>query len=182
MMNSWKTVNFSKQYGSQRIYFMSSLTMILCFIIFYVPAQYLFEANVLYDNYFILFVMAIWLIYPFHKLLHFVPVAHLGNKMKKLLEFKCGVFPIIQIKIYEPISKWLFLFALLFPFIIINSILIGACILFPHYVHYFTILLAFHVGICFPDMICAKNVITAPNCSYIEENDDGIEILLENSK
>jgi len=180
-MNSWKTVNFSKQYGSQRMHFLSSLTMVLCFIIFYVPAQYLFESNALYDNYFILFVIALWMIYPLHKFFHFLPVAHLGNTIQKTIKLKYGCIPIIQIKICEPISKRLFMLALLLPFMMVNTILIGACFFFPHYVHYFTMLLAFHVGICLPDILCAKNVITAPNHSYIEENDEGIAILLQNS-
>ena len=181
-MNSWKTVNFTKQYGSHRIFFLSSLTMVLCFIIFYVPAQFLFETNRFYDNYFFLLIFALWFIYPLHKLFHFLPIAHVKEKMKTTFGFKYGIIPNIQIQVYEPVTKRLFMLALLSPFIVINCLLIGACYLFPHYVHYFTILLAYHVGICLPDMICAKNVISAPIQSYIEENDDGIEILLQNYK
>lgn len=178
-MNCWKTVNFTKQYGSQRIFIMSSLTMLLTFIFFFVPAQYLFETTSFHDNYFILLVVCIWLMYPLHKLFHYLPIVHLGSKVKKVFSLKYGFLPIIQVKISEPISKWLFIIALFTPFIVINCVLIGACFIFPHYVHYFTILLAFHVGLCFSDMIYAKNVLSAPTHSYIEENDDGIEILLQ---
>jgi hypothetical protein len=81
----------------------------------------------------------------------------------------------------EPIKKWLFLTASLMPFVIINPLLIFACYLFPHYVHYLTIILAFHVGMCVSDMISVKNVLFAPKGSFIEENDDGIEILIKNN-
>ncbi len=180
-MNSWKTVNFTKQYGAQRILFLSSLTMVLCFIIFYVSLQYLSEASTLSDNYFVLFAIALLMIYPFHKLFHFLPIAHLGDKLQKTVKLKYGFIPNIQIKIREPISKRHFLLALSLPFLMINTFLIVVCFFFPQYIHYFTMLLAFHVGICLPDMICAKNVITAPARSYIEENDDGIAILLRNN-
>ncbi|MBU8880012.1 DUF3267 domain-containing protein [Bacillus sp. FJAT-29790] len=180
-MNCWKTVNFTKQYGSQRLFIMSSLTTLLTFIFIYVPAQYLFEATTFYDNYFLLFVVSLWLMYPIHKFFHYLPIAHHSRKVKKSVTFKYGIFPIIQIRVHEPMSKWLFMFALFTPFLVINSILLWACFIFPHYVHYFTILLAFHVGLCLPDLIWAKNVLSAPNRSYIEESEDGIEILLHNN-
>ncbi|MBS4188770.1 DUF3267 domain-containing protein [Bacillus sp. FJAT-49705] len=178
MMNSWKTINFSKQYGSQRLFILSSLTMLLTFILAYVPAQFLFKAKTLQDNYFILLLFGLWLIYPLHKLFHYLPIAHHSKKIKKMLTIRYGIFPIIQIKVFEPISKWQFIIALFMPFVVINSLIAWACFIFPHYVHYFTILLAFHVGICLSDIICVKNVLFAPKSSYIEENDDGFEILL----
>ncbi|MBY0123079.1 DUF3267 domain-containing protein [Bacillus sp. S/N-304-OC-R1] len=177
-MNSWKTINFSRQYGSQRLFILSSLTMLLTFIFVYVPAQFLFNAYTFYDNYFILFIFGLWLIYPLHKLLHYLPIAHHVNKVKKGLSFRYGFVPKIHVTVFEPISKWQFILALFTPFIVINSMLIFACYIYPHYLHYFTIMLAFHVGLCLPDLICAKNVLFAPNSSYIEEDDDGIQILL----
>ncbi|MEH7126098.1 DUF3267 domain-containing protein [Bacillus sp. JJ1503] len=177
-MNSWKTINFSRQYGSHRLFILSSLTMLLTFIFVYVPAQFLFNAHSFYDNYFYLFILGLWLIYPLHKFFHYLPLAHHVNKVKKELSIKYGILPVIHIKVFEPIPKWQFIFALFAPFIVINSILIFACYMYPHYLHYITIILAFHAGLCLPDFICAKNVLFAPNCSYIEENDDGIEILL----
>ncbi|WP_102271918.1 DUF3267 domain-containing protein [Cytobacillus massiliigabonensis] len=180
-MNCWKTININKHYGSQRLFFMSSLTMLLTFIIIFVPAQYLFGATSFYDNYFLLFIICLWIMYPFHKLLHYLPIAHLGNKVKKIGTMKYGLLPIIHVKVNEPIAKWKFIIALFTPFVTINSLLILACFCFPHYVHYSTILLAFHVGICFSDFVCAKNVLSAPNHSYIEENDEGFEILLRSN-
>ncbi|KAB2337129.1 DUF3267 domain-containing protein [Cytobacillus depressus] len=177
-MNTWKTINFSRQYGSHRLFILSSLTMLLTFIFAYIPAQFLFNAKSFQDNHFGLFLLGLWLIYPIHKLLHYLPIAHQTTKVKKALSMKFGLLPVIHIKVFEPITKWQFIFALFTPFIVINCILIYGCYLFPHYAHYLTILLAFHTGLCLPDFICAKNVLFAPNCSYIEENDDGIEILL----
>ncbi|MFE8696277.1 DUF3267 domain-containing protein [Cytobacillus sp. FJAT-53684] len=180
-MNCWKTINYNKHYGSHRLFFMSSLTMLLTFIIIYGPVQHLAGTTSFHDNYFLLFIMSLWIMYPLHKLFHYLPIAHLGEKVSKLVTIKYGLFPIIQTKVCEPIAKWLFVIALFTPFVVINSILVWACFLFPHYVHYFTILLAFHVGICFSDLVRAKNVLSAPNHSYIEENEDGLEILLRSN-
>ncbi|MBP2241075.1 hypothetical protein J2Z40_001637 [Cytobacillus eiseniae] len=181
-MNCWKTINMYKHNGDQRLFIMSVLTMLITFILIYVPAQYLFATTSFYDNYFLLFIISLWIMYPLHKLLHYLPIIYLKNKVRKSLTFKYWMIPIVKIKVYEPITKWSFIIALFTPFTVINSLLIVACLSFPHYVHYFTILLAFHVGLCYSDFVKAKNVLTAPNRSYIEENEDGLEILLHSSK
>lgn len=119
--------------------------------------------------------------YPAHKLLHYLPVSHLGSKIRKKLEWKYGIYPIIQIRVQEPISKPLFLFALLLPFIIITSSLLYACFLFPHYFHYITILIAYQTGLSVSDLVCAYYIFRAPKDAMIEENDDGFEILVTNT-
>lgn len=159
----------------------SLMTMLLTFIILYVPISYFFVTTTLYDNHFFLFVSGIILIYPIHKLLHYLPIAHLGSKIKKKLEWKYRIYPIIQIRVQEPISKSLFLFALLLPFIAITVMLVCACFLLPHYIHYITILLAYQTGISVSDLVYAYNIIRAPKEALIEENDEGFEILVTNN-
>lgn len=177
-MNCWKTVNFTKQYGSHRLFILSSLTMFFTFIILYLPVTYFFVAYSHYDQYFFQLVIGLMLLYPIHKLFHYLPIAHLGNKVVKKVELNKFYIPTIIVRINEPISKVHFLITLCTPFLIVNILLLGVCYLFPHYVHYFTILIAFHVGICASDFIRGKDVIFAPKNSFIEENEDGIEILV----
>ncbi|MDQ0153749.1 DUF3267 domain-containing protein [Robertmurraya andreesenii] len=177
-MNCWKTVNYSKQYGSQRMFILSLITMLLTFIILYIPLSYFFAPNELYDNQFVLFIFGIILMYPLHKLLHYLPVAHLGSKIRKRIEWKYGVYPFIEVKVHEPISKPLFLFALFLPFISITILLAVSCFLFPHYVHYFAILMAYQIGLSVPDIAYGLNILKAPKAAFIEENDDGFEILI----
>ncbi|WP_141433121.1 DUF3267 domain-containing protein [Bacillus sp. 03113] len=177
-MNCWKTINFNKQYGSQRLVMLSSLTMLIAFIVLYVPATFLFVTTSLYNQYFLLFLLCLWLLYPIHKLLHYIPIAHLGKNVKRIVYFKLRFFPIIEIRAVEPISKHLFLLSSMLPFFLINVTLIIGCFLFTHYVHYLTILLAMHIGLCVPDFIRTKNVLFAPRKAYIEENEEGFEILV----
>jgi hypothetical protein len=176
-MNCWKTVNFSKQYGNNRLFILSLFTTLLSFIILYVPIAYL-SVSPLKSNHFLLLVLGLIFMYPIHKLLHFLPILHLGNRVKKTVELLCGVMPIISVRVHEPLGKWTFLLALFCPFFIIGSIIMSGFILFPNYSHYLTILLAYHIGMCVADFIRAKNVLFAPNHSYIEENDEGFEILV----
>lgn len=177
-MHCWKAINFSKQYGGQRIFILSSITMLFTFILLYIPITYFFLPETLNDNYFIFFLIGLLMLYPAHKILHYLPIFHLGKKVKKELRMIFGIIPAISIRVNEPVQRSTFIIALAMPFIVLNLGLLGACFLSPHYVHYFTILLAVHVGICVPDFICAKNILSAPAHSYIEENEDGFEILV----
>lgn len=116
--------------------------------------------------------------YPVHKLFHYLPLIHLGNCVKKRIDIYGGFMPIIHIRVHDPIRKWTFLIALFFPFLVIGILILAGYMLFPNYIHYFTIILSYHIGLCVPDFIRAKNVLFAPNHSYIEENDEGFEILV----
>jgi hypothetical protein len=180
-MNSWKAINLNKQYGQQRVIFLSILTMLFSFIFIYVPVNYIFVPTSLNDKYFILLLIGLWLMYPLHKIIHLLPIIPFNKNIQKKITMKYFIFPIINIRIVDPISKWFFIFSLIMPFMVINALLIMSCYTFNNYVHYFTILIAFHIGICVSDFICIKKVLFAPNHAYIEENEDGFEILVTHS-
>lgn len=119
--------------------------------------------------------------YPLHKFFHFLPIAHLGDRVKKSVDLVGGFIPVIRICVEDPIKKWNFLIALFFPFLFIGIFIFIGYIELPNYSHYFTIILAYHIGLCVSDFIRAKNILFAPNNSYIEENDEGFEILVYKS-
>ncbi|MGP7819001.1 DUF3267 domain-containing protein [Niallia sp. 01092] len=177
-MNCWKTINMNKQYGLQRLFIISSITMILTFLFLYVPTTTYFAQNSLNDNYFILFLLCLLFIYPVHKLLHLLPLIPLGNKVKKTMDVQYRFFPIISIRASEPIKKGHFLISSVTPFIVLNITFIACCFLFTHYVHYFLILFAYHFGLCVPDFIRMKNLWKSPSRCFVEENEDGFEILI----
>ncbi|MHC0036799.1 DUF3267 domain-containing protein [Pseudoneobacillus sp. C159] len=177
MMNCWKTINFSQQYGQNKLLIMSLFTMLLSFIFLYVPVAYL-TVSPLKSNHFLLLVLSLFFMYPLHKLFHYLPILHLRNRVKKTVKFYGGVMPIISVRVHEPLRKWTFLLALFCPFFLIGMIISSGFILLPNYNHYLTILLSYHIGMCVPDFIRAKNVLFAPHHSYIEENDEGFEILV----
>lgn len=98
--------------------------------------------------------------------------------MKLKIEIYFYVLPIIHFNVKKPIQKKQFAAALLFPFIFINIILLTFALLMPQYVHYATILLAYHIGICATDLSYAKSLFSSPKDALIEENEDGYEILV----
>ncbi|GKU81692.1 DUF3267 domain-containing protein [Niallia sp. NCCP-28] len=177
-MNCWKTINLQKQYGMQRLFIISSLTMLITFLFLYVPFTAYFSQNRLNDNYFSLFLLCIAITYPAHKLLHYLPMIPLGKKVKKIVYINYHFFPVIYFRAQEPIKKWNFVIASITPVIVLNAVFIGCCFLFTHYVHYFLILFAYHFGMCVPDFIRMKNLWKAPNQCFVEENEDGFEILI----
>jgi len=179
-MNCWKTVNFHKKYGFERLFFMSSLTMIICFLFLYVPTTSYFAHNKLSDDYFILLIIGFISIYPLHKLLHLLPIIHLKDKIRKTWNLTFRFLPVISIQVKEPIGKGHFLLTIMTPFILISGILLGCCFIYTHYVHYFLILFAYHVGICVPDFIRMKNIWKSPRTCFVEENENGFEILINN--
>lgn len=178
LLNCWKTINYTKQYGPQRLFIISLMTMLIAFIILYMAMSHLLVPTTLYDNHFAVLVCGLLLMYPLHKFLHFLPIAHLGAKVKKKIEWKFGIYPIIEIRVHEPIAKILFLVALLMPLFVITALLSLSYLLFEHYVHYITILMAYQIGLSVPDILHASNIIRAPRNAYIEENEDGFEILV----
>lgn len=160
---------------------LSFATMLFTFIILYIPLTYFLLPTSYYDNHFFVFVFLLTIMHPIHKLLHYLPLAHLGLKVRKKVEWKFFLYPIIEIKVTEPISKKLFLVSLFMPVTMITVLFIIACFLLPNYVHYLTMLMAFHIGLSVPDFIFGKNILTAPRRAYIEENEDGFEILIYKS-
>jgi hypothetical protein len=175
-MHCWKTINLEKQFGHSRVMLLSCLVMMMVFTIIYVPVNLILSED-LYDTHFYMFLIGLLLIYPLHKLLHLVPILSYLTKIKYQVKRQLFFIPIVSLRVGEPIPKNRFVLALVFPFFSINAVLLAGCILMPHYSHYFTILTAYHTGICTVDFLYAKCLLYSPRDAMIEENEDGYEIL-----
>ncbi|MCR2821077.1 DUF3267 domain-containing protein [Lederbergia panacisoli] len=177
-MHCWKSYNVNKKYEFNRLFIISSFITLLVFVFAYVLMQS-FAVNQLKDNYFIVFASIFILLYPLHKIFHVLPLLKYYKHMKIEIEFYFYILPIIHVTVRNLISKRRFTTALFLPFLIINSTLVLAMFLFPEYVHYLTILLAYHVGLCSIDILYAKSLLSSPKGAMIEENEDGYEILIQ---
>ena len=176
-MHCWKTINVKKQYGLERLFILSSLVVIMVFSFAY---TFLGIINDIHksDDYFWIFMIAFLGVYPLHKLFHFIPMLGLKGKIKFIVFNQFRFIPILHLRIIEPIQKSRFLFILLAPFIFVNTLLIIGALAIPIFAHYFTILFAYHCGICLIDLIYVKNLSKSPKCALIEETDAGYEILI----
>ncbi|AMW99849.1 DUF3267 domain-containing protein [Rummeliibacillus sp. G93] len=176
-MHCWKHINVKKQYGHHRLFLFSAIFMLLAFSFFYITMTAYRDSPVT-DRLFPLFLAGFLMVYPAHKLLHFLPLARCHNRLRFKLEKQFGVIPLLSIRITEPIIKLRYMIALTIPFVVLNSILIMGGLIYSTYRHYFAILLAYHCGLCVIDLLYVKHLIHSPKKAFIEETDKGFEILI----
>lgn len=176
-MHCWKTINLKKQYGLDRVYMLSALMGLGVFMSFYIMLNILYS-DPLSDKNFFFFILAILAVYPLHKAAHFLPLVRCRKCIQLIVKKNFKVFPIVSLHIKEPVSKKRFLFTLLSPFLLINTIIIILSISFPVYSHYFAMLLAYHCGLCLTDLIYLRNLAHSPKDALIEETETGYEILV----
>lgn len=176
-MQCWKTINVKKQYGLERLFLLSSLLVIIVFSFAYVLLGIINDTNKS-DEYFWAFILAFLSVYPLHKLVHFIPLFRSRDKVKILRKTQFGFLPIVSVRIVEPINKIRFIISLLAPFFFINIALIVGALFIPIFAHYFTILFAYHCGICLIDLVYVKHLSKSPKSAFIEETDAGYEILI----
>lgn len=180
-MNCWKTINVKKQYGFERIFLLSSIAVLAVFTVFHIIVG-MFEGVSFSDRLFPLFTAGLFLIYPVHKALHFIPLIryrdHVDFSVKKLFNF----VPVISLFVKEPVPKTNFTVSLLLPFVLLNTALLAGAYVFPAFSHYFSILLAFHCGLCLIDLIYVKHLHRSPKTCLVEETTNGYEILIPPSE
>lgn len=176
-MHCWKSINVKKQYGSERLFLLSVLTGFGVFASFYVTLNILYS-NPLSDQHFIYFVLALLAIHPVHKLFHFLPLVGCLDNVRLIMKRQCVFIPVLMLRIQDPVNKRRFICALLTPFLLINTAIILLCAAFPAYVHYFSLLLAYHSGLCLIDLLYVRNALRSPKHALIEETDTGYEILV----
>lgn len=176
-MHCWKTINVKKEYGSNRLFTFAVIAGMGVFTTFYVFLTFIYTAP-LSDRYFLYFVLAILAVYPLHKIFHFLPLIGSRKCLKFILRKQFGIIPGLSLHIKEPVAKTRFLLSLLTPFVLINSVIILLSALYPAYIHYFAILLAYHCSLCLTDLIYVRHLLRTPKDALIEETDSGFEILV----
>ena len=67
--------------------------MLFAFIFLYVPANYVFVPTSLNDQYILLLLIGLWLMFFIHKIFHYLPFFPLDNKVKKSFTLKYRIFP-----------------------------------------------------------------------------------------
>ncbi|KIL45600.1 DUF3267 domain-containing protein [Jeotgalibacillus soli] len=176
-MHCWKSINVKKQYGFYRIFMLSTISVLTIFSFLHIFSR-IFSGDPLQDHYFSFFIIGFFLIYPIHKAFHVLPLIYYMNKITIRTRFVFYFVPIMFLRVKKPIPKILFIIALIFPFVMVNGILLTGAVSFPNYAHYFTMLTAYHSGICLVDFLYAKYLFRSPKDALIEEFDEGYEILV----
>ncbi|KGR79967.1 DUF3267 domain-containing protein [Ureibacillus manganicus] len=176
-MHCWKTFNIKHEYGTTRLTLWSVIIFVLVFSFSYISFGYLDPVQYT-DDFVWLFFIALLFLYPIHKLVHYISLFKYRKNVQLKLKFDFTFIPVINIRLKDLIPKNYYIFVLLLPFLLINSLLIFVAYSVPEYTHYSTILLAFHSSICLMDILCVKNLLPAPKNAVIEETPKGYEILV----
>lgn len=176
-MHCWKILNIRREYGTTRLILLSTIIFILVFA-FTFPFLGQIHPLLYKDDFFWLFLIVVITFYPIHKLCHYYALFDYRKSVKLKLKFDFPIVPFIEMRIKTVIPKRRYIFTLITPFIVINSLLIFLSINIPQYSHYTCLLLAYHCSICFIDILYVKNLILAPKNALVEETPKGYEILV----
>ncbi|OMP67136.1 DUF3267 domain-containing protein [Domibacillus epiphyticus] len=174
-MKCWRTFNFEKTYGFNKLFVVSILTTLLFFSVAFSSMQS-YYSETLHTPGFPWFAVGLLAVYPLHKLIHLVPV--INRRLKLTWERKYTFLPVLTVTIRKPVSKNRFMICLTLPFFVMTPLLLAGGAMLPHYLHYFTMAAAFHTGICAFDFLYLKAILSCPKNAFIEEDMQGFEILI----
>jgi hypothetical protein len=177
MLNCWKTVNLSRDIGLHRIVIFSILTTIFSFIAIYLLMSLLFTNVPLKSDGLTFFILAFLLVVPFHKMCHIFPAFVSFKKIKVMIHWKY-LFPLIDTKFCQSLPRWLAIVTIMSPTLVITLPLLLLGVEFPQYMHYFTILAAYNIGLSITDFIFLSLLLKAPKKSLVENFKGGCDILI----
>lgn len=176
-MQCWKSINIKRQYGYDRIFLISSFIVFLVFSFMYIGITFFVDSGSS-SEYFFIFLLSFLAVYPVHKLLHYLPLASQKGRVRIIRYNQYRIVPMFVIRICEPIQKQRFILALLLPFLCLSTLFLVGMLMFPAFAHYFLLLFAYHCGMSVMDLIYVKELIHSPKKAWIEEIEDGYEILV----
>lgn len=174
-MKCWRTYNFEKTYGFNKLFFVSFMTAMIVFSLAFSSMQS-YYSEPLHATGFAWFTAGLFAVYPLHKLFHLLPL--LTHCPKMTWELKYSFLPVLTVTTRKPVSKNRFITCLILPFLIITPVLLACGALVPNFLHYFTMAAAVHTGICSFDFLYLKAIVSCPKDSIIEEDINGFEILI----
>lgn len=181
-MNCWKTINFEKEFGQNRIHLISFLISILTFIILFVPYSIIHGTTSVNKNGFIPFAIVFAMLPSIHSFMHILPLI-ITNKRKKINEKSKSILrPKLTYYPKSYLSKELSLIVALAPTLFITIPGIVASFLFAEYYVLILVLTSLNVGVSFTDFLYVFHITKAPKKSLIENENDGFAILVKPDK
>ena len=166
-MHCWKSINMNREYGTFKIILLSLMTMLLSFLTIFTAASVSLSRQEYRDDHAFLFLIALLLLGPLRKGLQVTLLSLLQGK----------VMPFSG-KVTEPVGKYVYIFALMAPSVSISLIILICAFQFPSYAHYCAILISIHIGFCVPAFLRLYHLLHSPQKCYVEENEEGYEILI----
>lgn len=178
MMNCWKTVNVTREVGTNRINLISFLLGLLSFIVLFLPFSIIHQSNNMKDHGIFPLLIGLALLPIAHKLMHILPLILTNKRLKLKWHFIKGLIPICTLLTQTKTSKQITIFFLLAPTIFLTVPGLIASYLFPNYFAYCLIFTAFNIGLSYTDFLYAIRLIKAPKKCIVENAKDGYDILV----
>ncbi|MGY4690488.1 DUF3267 domain-containing protein [Salibacterium sp. K-3] len=179
-MNCWKSINVKKDYHPTRLMIFSFSMMIVMFILSYLGFSLYHKEHTYAELSLIHTFVLLVLLFPVHSLLHYVPLRFAGVHVDWSRVFpRHKRKPTHFLTFTKPVSRNFYIGAMLFPGCLINIGAAAGAFLFPSFMHYFVLLLSFNSGLAVYDYIYVKQLLGAPRHCYIEQNRNGMDILLK---
>ncbi|MCA0989192.1 DUF3267 domain-containing protein [Guptibacillus algicola] len=178
-MNCWKSIYLNREFGVHRLTIFSTLLTLLYFIAFYLTFSMFYPKTEHAIVPILPFLGSLAILFPIHKLLHWLPLTFAGMKATMRLEKGMAIVPKMHCETCNPISRNLYLTAALSPAIVITAAAIGFSIAMPSYVSFFSILAAINLGFSFSDFLYASQVFKAPRHAFVEDRSEGFHILIK---
>ncbi|HLR65760.1 DUF3267 domain-containing protein [Virgibacillus alimentarius] len=180
-MICWKSINITKEFGLKRIYLISSLIGLMAFVILYVPFSILHKNVLLNESGIVLFIFGIILLPLMHLLMHILPLFILNKKIKVTYKNKSKkrTLPLLTYYTKAYVSKKVSLLVALAPTIFITIPGMIATYLLADFYVYLLLLTTVHIGISFTDFLYVLYIAKAPKQSFIENDNNGFDILIK---
>lgn len=160
------------------IQFISFLIGLMAFIILYVPLSMIHDGNHLHESGIILFIIAIILLPTLHSFMHILPLIVLNKRIKLICQRK-KMMPIFTFYTDAHVSKYSSILSSLMPTLCLTIPGIIASISVPSFYVYLLLATSIQIGLSVIDFLYIRHLIKAPKNAFIENGDEGFDILLK---
>lgn len=178
-MNCWKSINFNKEFGLNRLYLLSFLTGLVSFTFLYVLFSIVHNTTKVNELGVFPLIIALLFLPTVHSLMHILPLILMNKRSKLIYKRKNIFFPVINYYTKKHLSKKAALVVVIAPTFLITVPGLMASYMFVDYYVYFLLFTAVHIGITLTDFMYIIHVAKAPKKSFIENNSDEISILVK---
>lgn len=178
-MNCWKSINFTKEFGVNRLYFLSFLIALLSFVFLFVPFSSVHGTTHVNEFGIIPFLGLLILMPTIHSFMHILPLIIMNKRTKIYFNLKKSIIPTCKYHSKTFLSKPTSLMAAAAPTLFITIPGICSTLIFPEYYVYILLLTAIHIGASFTDFLYILHIIKAPKRAFIESENEGFAILVK---
>ncbi|MUV36598.1 putative membrane protein YhaJ [Lentibacillus sp. JNUCC-1] len=181
-MNCWKSINIEKDYGSNRLYLMSSLIGLGSFIILFVPVSMIHGTDTIADQGMVLFILALVMLPTLHSLAHILPLLITNKPVKIKYKTRVKCLPTFHCYSGSYLSKKLALAIMLLPTLLITIPGLALSLASPSLFAYALVFTALHIGVSFRDFVYIVHILRAPKSAVVENGANDLDILVKMSR